>query len=112
MRLSLPSAATATALTLRLGYRGDRLSLPTGDVRKRITGLPADAFVTAVGLGYAGRVVIARSAGLTQNPLLHIELDRCKGKHTAGGGDVSCLVEGCASGNGAIEGCLCSVDEH
>ena len=106
-----PFGVDASSLTVVVGYRTDRLSLPgSGAAPKiRLDGAPANALVVVNDMDYAVKVVLAKSGGLEAGQLFTLEFDRCDGAAIAEPSDFSCRVTGCASAAGDVEGCTCAV---
>ncbi|MGH3637473.1 MAG: hypothetical protein ACRDUX_00445 [Mycobacterium sp.] len=111
-----PGFATASTVTLRIGFRSTLLSLPgTGSdpaVRARVRATGPDATVAVNGLGAAVRVLLSRKAGLPPGRVIELELDRCAGAKAPEAGDLSCVVETCAFGGSPLEGCKCTVESR
>jgi hypothetical protein len=60
-------------------------------------------------LDYAVRVVIGRTAGLTNALLYSVKLDTCQGAPAVTAADFGCIMEACAGAGGPIAGCTCTV---
>jgi hypothetical protein len=113
--LAVPPARQPAAAGIRLAYRSSVLSLPgTGSdpaMRTRVSATPQGSFVAANDLGYAARIVVAKSGGFAPGRLFRIEFDLCAGAKAATSADLACLVEGCGSGAGQIKDCTCQAKE-
>jgi hypothetical protein len=109
-----PESPDISSAVLRIGYRTDRLSLPSAGsdkgVRARLTGATDFAMLVPNDLDYALRVVVGRPAGIAHGHLLTIEFDRCQGTPRPTASDLSCVVEACASSNGP-QNCSCTITE-
>jgi hypothetical protein len=107
-----PEAPDITSAVLRIGYRTDKMVLPStgGDkaVRARIKGATDFAMLVPNDLDYALRVVVGRSTAMAAGKLLTIEFDRCQGAPSPAVGDLSCVVEACASSSGPQD-CSCKI---
>ncbi len=112
--LATHPAWEATAATIHLSYRTDRLAIPGNGsseaVRRRVDFGSSDPGITAFNdLDHSIRIVRAEAKPLPR-PLVTIELDSCAGAPEPAIGDLSCVVEGCAGLGGAIEdGCACEL---
>ncbi len=99
-------------MTVLIGYRSDRLSLPGhgGDksVRERLTETPDQAIVAVNDLHYGLRVVLARSSPIALGKLFTVHFDSCDSA-APGTADVACTVEACATVFGPADGCTCTV---
>ncbi len=112
VNLALPSGMSASAVTVRLAYRTDRLTLPgEGDedaVARALRPATAVQAASARDLGTALRMVLVRGEGLAGGPLAEVTMRRCAGEPEPTAADLSCAVEGCAGGAGPFDGCTCS----
>jgi hypothetical protein len=110
--LSRAPDAKVLGLTVVLGYRNDRVSLPgsgtDNQARTRIKDTPRDAVVASVDRDYALRVVIARGDEIPTGPLFTVEFDACSATDKVSGADFACAVEGCANVFGPVQDCTCS----
>jgi hypothetical protein len=103
-----------TTATTLLGYRSNRVSIPgTGNatsVRQRLT-YPAPLPNTASfnDLDYAIRVIVGRTAGLTNGLLYSVKFDTCQGAPAVTAANFGCTMEACAGAGGPIAGCTCTV---
>jgi hypothetical protein len=109
-----PLGTMPTAATTLLGYRSNRASLPGSGmvttVRQRVTYPSPLPNSTAISdLDYAVRVVIGRTAGLSDGLLYSVKFDRCQGAPAVTAADFGCTVEACAGAGGPIAGCTCTV---
>lgn len=109
---SAPSGVTASAVTIRLAYRTDRVAVAgTGREQAVAQSFKPIADVqtsSANDLGYALRLVLVRGQGFRDGPLAEVSVHRCSQPPLAPT-DFSCVVEGCAGGAGPVRRCTCSV---
>jgi len=128
-----PEGQDASSVSLLVVYRSNVLSIPgsgfgsclgnsdmacTKDSdcadgqcihpRSSIKNTPPSAIVSVNDLNYAVRVVVTRST-IPVGPLFTVDFDTCTGAPPATASDVSCSVEGCATGFGPLDGCTCAV---
>ncbi len=109
-----PEASPATAVTLQVSYRTNRLSIPGAKQDKATMarvdfGESASGITAANDLGYSIRLVRAESSALPA-PMATVELDGCEGAPPPTDQDLVCIVEGCAGKGGVIaDACTCSV---
>jgi hypothetical protein len=110
--LTVPSGLSASAVTVRLAYRTDRLAVPgegrEAAVAKALRPATTVQAASAHDLGYALRLVLVRGEGFANGPLAEVTMQRCTGQPEPSAADLSCAVEGCAGGAGPIDGCTCS----
>ena len=130
-----PLGQDATSVTLLVGYRSDILSIPGSGLgscqgggnnglacskaadcpdgqciqpRSRIKNTPPSSIVSVNDLDYGARVVVTRSP-IPAGRLFTVDFDMCTGSPPATASDVSCIVTGCATGFGPLDGCTCTV---
>lgn len=98
-------------MTVLIGYKSDRVSLPgtRTAVGSRVKNRPSSSIVTANDLDYALRVVVTRQGSLSPGRLFTVDFDSCRDAAAVMATDFGCAVEGCASSFGTVEGCTCSV---
>jgi hypothetical protein len=107
-----PPGQNPTGVTVRLGYRSDKLSIPgTGSVTSVLQRIvapapPPNPFIRN-DQNYALSVVLGRTTPISQ--LFTITFDRCQGAPAPTVDDLGCAIVGCASGGPPIEGCTCEV---
>lgn len=108
-----PGTFPITTTTL-LAYRSDHVSIPGSanvlSVRQRVT-LPAPLpnVLSINDLDYAARVVVGRSAGLSNGLLYSVKVDACQGAPAITAADFACTMEACAGSGGPIADCTCTV---
>jgi len=108
---AVPSGPMVTGVTVLMGYRSDRVSLPgsgTGPAA-RVKNKPANAIAAINDLNYAIRVVLSRSVAFPPGRLFTVDFDSCQGATAPTAADFGCTVEGCSNSNGNIQGCTCTV---
>lgn len=107
-----PFGDTPTSVTVLVANRSDVLMIPGSGIGaavvQRIGSRPSGSSLIANDLDYGVRVVLNRTAGLSDGRIFTIRFDVCQ-EQTATDADVACTVEGCSGSFGLIEGCTCSV---
>jgi hypothetical protein len=107
----IPLGQAPTVAAILVGYRSDRVSVPTSRTGSRITDRPADTSQLVSGQGYAVRVVLSAQSGSTI-PAGHafvVHFDSCSGADPVADADFGCTVQSCGSNAGPIDGCTCTV---
>lgn len=108
-----PAGQDATSVTVLVGYRSDIVSIPgTGtasSVSARVKNKPPNSIPGVNDLDYGLRVVLSRSAPIAAGRLFTVDFDTCGGAGAPTAADASCIVEGCATGFGPLDGCTCTV---
>ena len=109
-----PEASPASAATLNISYRSNRLSIPgTGQDKsatERINFGDSSSGITAFkDFDYSIRLVRAEGSTLPR-PMVTIDFDGCAGAAKPTESDLVCVVEGCAGKGGAIaDACTCGI---
>jgi hypothetical protein len=109
-----PPGTTPITVTTLVGYRSDRVGIPGSgsavSVRQRVTfPAPLPNVISINDLDYAVRVVVGRTAGLSEGLLYSVNFDTCEGAPAVTAADFACTMEACAGAGGPIDGCLCTV---
>lgn len=108
-----PGFEQVGAVSVRLAYRTDRLTLPgkgaEPGVRARVTAQQPDARLFVNDLDHTLRLAVTHAEGLPAGPLAAVELAACVGAPAATAADVVCTVESCSSGGGRLDDCRCDV---
>jgi hypothetical protein len=106
-----PAGQDASTITVVVGYRSDRVSLPgSGSAAgSRVKNRPASSIVGVNDLDYALRVVVTRSGQIPPGRLFTVDFDGCQGAAAAVAADFGCIVVDCATSFGPVDGCTCSV---
>ena len=108
-----PPDSRVAAITVVLGYRSNRVSLPGSgaaqSVADRVKDTPASAIVAANDRDYELRVVVTRGDGIPPGRVFTVNFDACDGAAPVTAADFSCMVEGCASVFGNVGGCTCAL---
>lgn len=96
-----PPFQTASSITVLLGYRDTKVSIPgnanDGTVGGRILMRQSGATVTPTDLNYALRVVYSRAGGINPGRVFVLSLDTCSGQAPATVADFTCIIEGFAA---------------
>ncbi len=107
-----PADHDISGVTVLLGYRSDRLSLPgrgaDASVRERLTDTPDHAIVAVNDLDYGMRVVVGRSQPIGSGRLFMVRFDACGSAAAPAATDVACTVEACATVFGPAQDCSCA----
>lgn len=113
--LVAPLGAQPTSATILVGYRSDRLRLPAArgaSTIARVTWPNPQPFVRgATDYDYATRVVTVRTGPIDLDvPIFSIQFDTCLGQPAPNASEtLGCIVEGCASVGGPVDGCTCTI---
>lgn len=112
--LSYPFGTQPTTVTALVGYRSNLVSIPGSgsatSVRQRVTyPAPPPNPQTPNDLDYAVRLVIGRSAGLSEGLLATVRYDRCQGAPAPTTQDFGCTIEALAGVGGNIDGGTCTI---
>jgi hypothetical protein len=114
VNFTAPEGETVTSVTFFVRYADGQVGLPgTGivpSVQPRIQMRQQGVGYIGNDLDYALRVVVTATAGLTQQPAFSISFDDCTDADPPTAGQFRCIIEGCATEFGTIEGCECSVE--
>jgi len=112
VNFAAPFGSVATSVTFRLNYPDGEVGLPgsgtEASVRQRLTGTPPNAVVSVNDLDYALRGVITVS-GRLPNTLGTVSFDECLAASPPPANAFSCVIEGCATSFGDLDGCTCSL---
>lgn len=108
-----PPFQTASSITVVMGYRDTKVSIPgngnEATVGARIVMRQSGATVTPNDLNYALRVVYSRAGGINPGRIFVVNFDTCSSQTPATLADFTCIIEGCSSSSGPIDGCACNV---
>jgi cysteine-rich repeat protein len=109
--LDVPTGNSATVVSILVGYRSDRVSLPSPGTGARVKMRPSGSSQLVMDLNYAVRVVLNAGSGssLPNGQVFTIDFDSCTDTEPVSEADFGCTVESCGSSFGTIEGCTCSV---
>ena len=130
-----PQGQDASSTTVLVGYRSNILNIPGSGLgscqggsndghtctknadcpdgqcaipKSHVKNTPPNSIVAVNDLDYALRVVVARSP-LPTGRLFTVDFDTCAGAAAPTPSDVSCIVDGCSSSFGPLDGCTCTV---
>jgi cysteine-rich repeat protein len=108
-----PAGSSASALSVLVGYRSDRVSLPgSGSAAgSRVKMRPSGTSQLVNDLNYAVRVLIQAQGGasIPDGKLFTVDFDSCEGSEPVTSADFGCSIESCGSSFGLIDGCTCQV---
>lgn len=108
-----PAFQTASSITVLIGYRDNRVHIPNSGndpmVGARIVMRQTGATVTPNDLNYALRVVYSRAGGINPGRIFVVNFDSCTSVPPVTASDFTCIMEGCSSSSGPIDGCSCAV---
>lgn len=130
-----PTGQDASSTTVLVGYRSNILNIPGSGLgscqggsndgntctkaadcpdgqcaipKSSVKNTPPGSIVAVNDLDYAARVVVTHSP-LPTGRLFTIDFDICAGAAAPTTSDVSCIVDGCSSSFGPLDGCTCTV---
>jgi cysteine-rich repeat protein len=109
--LQAPLGSNPSTIAIQVGYRSDRVNLPTTGVSSRVKNRPTGTSQLVNNLLYAVRVVLIAQAGGTipSGQVFTIDFDSCADSNPVTPADFGCTVVSCASSSGPIDGCTCTV---
>jgi hypothetical protein len=110
VELQAPDSVPVARVSVLVGYRSDRVDLPT-DPASRVQNRHAGTAVLADDLGYALQVSVNTHPGtsLSSGQLFAVDFDTCSGQSPVAAADFGCQVETCEQTFGSIAGCTCAV---
>jgi cysteine-rich repeat protein len=109
-----PFGVDASSVTFRVRYPDGAVGLPGSgaepSVRQRVSGTPPNAIVSVNDLDYALRGVITVARTLPRGSIAVINFDECGSVAPPSAEQFSCIIEGCATSFGDIDGCACTLE--
>ena len=105
--LQAPLGSSPTTVRITVGFRSDRVNLPT-NAGSRVKNRPPGSSQLVNNVQYAV-VVVLTGAALPNGELFTVDFDSCQGADPVTPADFGCTVDSCGSSTGPIDGCICTV---
>lgn len=109
-----PAPGTSpNGFSILIGYRSGVVSLPgtglAGTVRQRVAFVPPLPTFFPNDRDYALRVLTTAAFSFAEGKVYAVSFDTCAGAAPPSLADLACIVEGCTTSGGAVEGCSCDL---